>query len=115
DGKARLFDISDPHHPKQIYEETIGGQVNMVSQSWDGQRVYFTSSLLANWDKTDPAAGDLQYFKAYTWDGTQLKPDFAIAFREQKLGAPHLMHLGAYALYARTEPAAEPRLAQSAH
>ena len=23
----------------------------MVSESWDGKRVYFTSSLLANWDK----------------------------------------------------------------
>jgi selenium-binding protein 1 len=46
DGKARLFDVSDPHKPVQVSEYQIGKQVNMVSQSWDGKRVYFTSSLL---------------------------------------------------------------------
>jgi len=49
DGKCRVFDVSNPHEPKQIHEQAIGRQVNMVSQSWDGKRVYFTSSLLANW------------------------------------------------------------------
>src|SRR5205823_6423004 len=49
DGKCRVFDVSDPHTPKQIYEREIGRQVNMVSQSWDGKRFYFTSSLLARW------------------------------------------------------------------
>src|SRR5256884_330786 len=33
DGKCRVFDVSDPHKPKQIYEKQIGRQVNMVSQS----------------------------------------------------------------------------------
>ena len=42
---------SDPFHPTPVYEKRIGSQVNMVSQSWDGKRFYFTSSLLANWDK----------------------------------------------------------------
>ncbi|MGD8629501.1 MAG: selenium-binding protein SBP56-related protein, partial [Gammaproteobacteria bacterium] len=51
DGVARLFDISDPFNPRQILAENIGAQLNMISQSWDGKRVYFTSSLLANWDK----------------------------------------------------------------
>ena len=51
DGKCRVFDVSDPQKPKQIYEKQIGRQVNMVSQSWDGKRLYFTSSLLARWDK----------------------------------------------------------------
>ena len=51
DGMVRVFNVSDPMKPKQIHEQKIGDQVNMVSQSWDGQRVYFTSSLLANWDK----------------------------------------------------------------
>jgi selenium-binding protein 1 len=50
DGKTRYFDLSDPEHPKQTYEKATGKQVNMVSQSWDGKRVYITSSLLANWD-----------------------------------------------------------------
>ena len=42
DGKTRLFDISDPFNPKQVNTFKIGAQVNMVSQSWDGKRVYFT-------------------------------------------------------------------------
>ena len=48
DGKTRLFDISDPHKPFEIFEKVIDRRVNMVSQSWDGKRVYFSSSLLAN-------------------------------------------------------------------
>ena len=91
DGTVRLFDISDPHAPKQIMEQVIGTQVNMVSQSWDGERVYFTSSLLANWDKTEPSGPDLQYFKLYGWDGNKLTPRFAIDFVAEKLGAPHQM------------------------
>ena len=72
DGMTRVFDVSDPHKPKQIYEKKIGGQVNMVSQSWDGKRLYFTSSLLANWDKT--GADNEQFLKGYTWDGKELAP-----------------------------------------
>ncbi|MEL0162023.1 MAG: selenium-binding protein SBP56-related protein [Halieaceae bacterium] len=100
DGKVRLFDISDPFAPKQVMEEKIGEQVNMVSQSWDGERVYFTSSLLANWDKTNASEGnDLQYFKLYQWDGASLKPQFNLDFIELGLGAPHQMRFGARALY----------------
>jgi len=97
DGKARLFDVSDPFHPKQIYEQTIGAQVNMVSQSWDGERVYFTSSLLANWDKK--GEDDEQFLKAYRWDGDKLVPEFSVDFYAEKLGRPHLMRFGAYSLY----------------
>jgi methanethiol oxidase len=103
DGTTRLFDITDPHHPKQVLTEKIGEQVNMTSQSWDGKRVYFTSSLLANWDKTEPPGGDLQYFKAYEWDGKKLVPKFAIDFIEEKLGAPHQMRFGARALYSEPQ------------
>jgi len=100
DGKVRLFDISDPHAPTQVFEQQIGEQINMVSQSWDGERVYFTSSLLANWDKTEAAAGnDLQYFKLFGWDGEKLTPRFNLDFIELGLGAPHQMRFGAYALY----------------
>jgi len=99
DGMTRLFDITDPHNARQIYEKKIGEQVNMVSQSWDGKRVYFTSSLLANWDKTGPAGPDLQYLKVYAWDGEELKESFSIDFLAEKLGAPHQMRFGAYALY----------------
>ncbi len=99
DGMTRLYDITDPHNVKQIYQKKIGEQVNMVSQSWDGERVYYTSSLLANWDKTSPEGPDLQYLKAYDWDGRELKEKFAIDFFAEKLGAPHQMRFGAYALY----------------
>jgi selenium-binding protein 1 len=97
DGKARIFDISDPHKPVQIQEHQIGKQINMVSQSWDGQRVYFTSSLLANWDKK--GEDNEQYLKAYGWDGASLTAAFSIDFIAEKLGRPHQMRFGAYALY----------------
>jgi len=92
DGKCRVFDVSDPHKPKQIHEKTIGRQVNMVSQSWDGKRLYFTSSLLARWDKG--GADNEQFVRGYTWDGKELKPAFAIDFTELKLGRPHHMLFG---------------------
>ena len=53
DGKSRYFDISDPFNAKQVYEHKIGEQVNMISQSWDGKRLYYSSSLLANWDRQE--------------------------------------------------------------
>jgi selenium-binding protein 1 len=98
DGMTRVFDVSDPHNPKQIYEKKIGEQVNMVSQSWDGERLYYTSSLLANWDKTGDA--NEQFLKAYHWNGEELMPRFEIDFIEQGLGRPHMMAFGAESLYA---------------
>jgi selenium-binding protein 1 len=104
DGKARVFDVSDPHHPKVVYERVIGKQVNMVSQSWDGERVYFTSSLLANWDKSGDE--NEQFLKAFRWNGKTLEPTFAVDFNLEKLGRPHHMHLGQKAFYANQLPAA---------
>lgn len=101
---ARLFDISDPHNAKEIYTESIGEQVNMVSQSWDGRRIYFTSSLLANWDKTQSTGKDLQYFKIYDFDGKQLAHELTIDFIALKLGHPHQMRFGAYSLYGMKAP-----------
>lgn len=97
DGKCRVYDISNPHRPKLIYERTIGKQVNMVSQSWNGKRLYFTSSLLANWDKQGD--DNEQFLKAYDWDGKQLTPTFAVDFKAQKLGRPHIMCFGSASLY----------------
>lgn len=102
DGKTRYFDISDPFNPKQIYETVIGKQVNMVSQSWDGKRAYFTSSLLANWDKK--AENDEQFFRAYSWNGKELTQEFTIDFRKEKLGRAHQMRFGAYSLYGMKRP-----------
>ena len=104
DGTARLFDISDPQHPTEIYSKKIGAQLNMVSQSWDGKRVYFSSSLLANWDKKGD--DNEQFVKLYAWDGKELTHRWTVDFIEEKLGRPHQMRFGAFALYARQ--AAEP-------
>jgi selenium-binding protein 1 len=99
DGKTRLFDVSDPHKPVQIQEEVIGSQLNMVSQSWDGKRLYYTSSLLANWDKK--GKDNEQFLKLYSWDGKKLTPVFSIDFMKEKLGRPHQMRFGAHALYGK--------------
>jgi selenium-binding protein 1 len=69
----------------------------MVSSSWDGKRLYFTSSLLSKWDKK--GEDNEQFIKAYEWDGKELKPQFEIDFFKEKLGRPHEMKFGAYALY----------------
>ena len=97
DGTARLFDISDPHNPKQIYQKKIGEQLNMVSQSWDGRRVYFTSSLLSRWDKKGEA--NEQFLKAYSWDGKRLTERFELDFTALELGRPHIMRFGSRSLY----------------
>ncbi|BCG63305.1 MAG: selenium-binding protein 1 [Methyloprofundus sp.] len=98
DGKTRGFDISDPFNPKQVFEQKIGAQVNMVSSSWDGKRLYYSSSLLANWDKK--GQDNEQYLKLYSWDGKKLQQQFAIDFIKEKLGRAHQMRFGAYSLYS---------------
>ena len=102
DGMTRVFDISDPHNAKEVYTHKIGDQVNMLSQSWDGKRVYFTSSLLANWDKADGPEKMPQFFKAYHYKDGKLEQQFAIDFLKEKLGLPHQMRFGAYSLYAKS-------------
>jgi selenium-binding protein 1 len=92
DGMVRVFDVANPRAPRQIYQRKIGSQVNMVSQTWDGKRVYFTSSLLANWDGTGHA--DEQFLRAFTWDGKELHPAFDLDFRALGLGRPHIMNFG---------------------
>jgi methanethiol oxidase len=98
DGTVRVFDVSNPRKPKPVHERKIGKQVNMVSQSWDGKRVYFTSSLLANWDKTGDDGE--QFLRAFGWDGKKLEPAFAVDFLERKLGRPHIMNFGQLGFYA---------------
>jgi methanethiol oxidase len=102
DGKSRYFDISDVDNPKQVFETVIGRQVNMVSSSWDGTREYYTSSLLANWDKK--GEDNEQFFKAYSWDGDKLVKKFEIDFNKEKLGRAHQMRFGAYSLYGMNNP-----------
>ena len=92
DGKTRYFDLTNPEAPKQTYELATGKQVNMISQSWDGKRVYITSSLLANWDKG--GADNEQFIRGFSWDGKQLKPAFEVDFNKEKLGRAHHMKFG---------------------
>ena len=92
DGKCRVFDVPNPHQPKQLYEKAIGRQLNMVSQSWDGKRLYFTSSLLAHWDKK--GEDNEQFLRAYAWNGKQLTPGFELDFTALKLGRAHQMLFG---------------------
>jgi selenium-binding protein 1 len=92
DGKCRVYNVSDPHQPRLIHEKQIGRQVNMVSQSWDGKRLYFTSSLLARWDKLGD--DNEQFLRAYSWDGMELIPAFELDFTALKLGRPHQMLFG---------------------
>src|SRR2546427_4339721 len=51
DGTTRYFDLSNSEAPKQTSAKVTGNQIDIISQSWDGKRLYITSSLLANWDK----------------------------------------------------------------
>ena len=109
DGKTRYFDVSDPFNAKQLYEHKIGEQVNMVSQSWDGKRLYYSSSLLANWDRKG-GKKDLQYVKLFHWDADKKKMDlqFEIDFIAEKLGLPHQMRFGAHSLYGQAPVSEQP-------
>jgi selenium-binding protein 1 len=98
DGKTRYFDLTNPEAPKQTYEKVTGKQVNMVSQSWDGKRLYITSSLLANWDKG--GADNEQFLRGFAWDGKELTQKFEIDFTKEKLGRAHHMKLGSKTLRA---------------
>lgn len=97
DGMVHVFDVTNPRAPREIHQQKIGAQVNMVSQSWDGERVYFTSSLLSRWDGF--GGEDEQFLKAYHWNGKTLEPAFAIDFRAEALGRPHIMRFGKLDLY----------------
>jgi selenium-binding protein 1 len=99
DGKTRQFDISNPHAAKQVFEQKIGEQINMISSSWDGKRLYYSSSLLAIWDKKGESQD--QYIRAFDWDGKKLTPTFQLDFIKLGLGFPHQMRFGSNALYGK--------------
>jgi methanethiol oxidase len=106
DGKTRYFDITNPEAPKQTYEKVTGKQVNMVSQSWDGKRVYITSSLLEKWDKS--GADNEQFLRGFTWNGKELKQVFEVDFTAEKLGRAHHMKLGSKAFRSALPAPAKP-------
>jgi methanethiol oxidase len=89
DGMTRYFDLTNPDKPKQTYAKQTGHQVNMISQSWDGKRVYITSSLLEHWDKA--GADNEQFLRAFNWNGKELTPAFEVDFAKEQLGRAHHM------------------------
>ena len=93
DGTTRYFDLSNPEAPRQTYAKHTGSQVNMVSQSWDGKRLYVSTSLLEKWDKK--GVDDEQFVKLFAWDGKALKEIWKADFYKLKLGRAHHMKLGA--------------------
>jgi selenium-binding protein 1 len=93
DGMTRYFDLTNPEAPKETYSKDTGKQVNMISQSWDGKRVYITSSLLERWDKG--GADNEQFLRAFDWDGKELKLAFEVDFAKEKLGRAHHMKFSA--------------------
>ena len=93
DGMTRYFDFTNPENPKETYAKKTGRQVNMISQSWDGKRVYLTSSLLERWDKT--GEDNEQFLRAFNWDGKELKLAFEVDFTKEKLGRAHHMKFSA--------------------
>jgi selenium-binding protein 1 len=105
DGTLRVYDVSNPFEGKLIQQMKLGEQANMVSTSWDGQRIYATSSLLSNWDKP----GD-HWLKAFAWEGDQLVPKFSVDF--SGVGRAHIMNFGAKSFGPRAEGAARTRVAQ---
>ena len=107
DGMTRYFDLSNPEAPKQTYEKQTGKQVNMISQSWDGKRVYITSSLLANWDKG--GADNEQFLRGFKWDGKALAQVFEVDFTREKLGRAHHMKLGSKGLQSASRTPEEYR------
>lgn len=110
DGTTRYFDLSDPEAPKQTYSKVTGKQVNMISQSWDGKRVYITSSLLANWDKK--GEDNEQVLRAYDWDGKELVQRFEVDFNKLGLGRAHHMKFTARPAGQSLAEAAARRVAQ---
>jgi selenium-binding protein 1 len=87
DGTLRVYDVTNPFEGKLIHQVKLGDQANMVSTSWDGQRVYATTSLLAQWDKP----GD-QWLKAFAWEDGKLVPKFTTDFNG--VGRAHIMNFG---------------------
>ena len=96
DGTLRVYDISNPFEAKLIEQVKLGEMANMVSESWDGTRIYVTNSLLSQWDKP----GDY-WLKAYAWENGKLVHKFTTDFNS--VGRAHLMNFGSKALRTKVE------------
>ena len=99
DGTLRVYDVSNPFEGKLIEQVKLGEMVNMVSESWDGRRVYATNSLLSKWDKPSD-----YWLKGYAWEDGKLVHKFMVDFTA--VGRPHVMNFGSKALRAVSEGSA---------
>jgi selenium-binding protein 1 len=90
DGTLRVYDVSNPFEGKLVEQVKLGDTANMVSQSWDGQRVYATNSLLSQWDKPGE-----YWLKAYAWADGKLVHKFTTDFTP--VGRAHIMNFGSKA------------------
>jgi selenium-binding protein 1 len=107
-GEVQQWDVSDPFHPKRLRTLKLGESANMISQSWDGRRLYVTNSLLSRWDKPGPF-----WMKkiSVAADGS-LALDPAVSVDFAGIGRPHQMNFGSRALYgAAPDAAPAPRTA----
>lgn len=97
DGTVRVFDVSDPRDPDLVLTRKIGSQLGTVAQSFDGRRVYFSSSFLPNWDGRGES--EEQYLRAFAFDDEELEPRFEVDFAERGLGNPHGLYFGSVSFY----------------
>ncbi len=103
DGTLRVYDVTNPFEGKLVQQVKLGEQANMVSTSWDGQRIYATSSLLSRWDKP----GD-HWLKALAWEDGKLVQKFTVDFAG--VGRAHIMNFGSEAMRPRqVSQRAQPR------
>ncbi len=100
DGTLRVYDVSNPFEGKLIEQVKLGEMANMVSESWDGKRLYATNSLLSKWDKP----GDY-WLKAYAWENGKLVHRFTTDFNP--VGRAHIMNFGSKALHAASDGSAK--------
>ncbi len=109
DGTLRVYDVSNPFEGKLVEQVKLGEMANMVSSSWDGKRLYATTSLLSQWDKP----GD-NWLKAFAWEGGKLVPKFTTDFNA--VGRAHIMNFGSKAFGPRAgrEAPNDPRLSRYA-
>lgn len=94
-GEVQQWDVSDPFRPKRLRSIKVGDSANMISQSWDGRRLYVTNSLLSRWDKPGP------FFmkRILVADDGGLSLDPAVSIDFGPIGRPHQMNFGSAALY----------------
>jgi selenium-binding protein 1 len=99
DGKVRVFDVSQPRAPKQIYGK-VGPQV-VWFRSPDGKRPTSHDPLA----RGRPAATTRT---SRSSAGTEAAaPRFEIDFQKQQLGRPHIMNFGQKGLYKTVARAGE--------